>query len=292
MSRIYVGHIPYETREKDLERFFKGYGRIRDILIKRGYAFVELDDARDADDAVHDLNGRSIMGIGVMVRFAKGRPWRSGPSWVARRRRSRSGSRTRDRRRRSRLRDRRRSPKHSRSRSVASRSASPETKKARHSPSRSRSRTPDKKRLRSASPRRSRSITPRDRSARRRSDAKERRSRSPKDRHRRASRSPSADRGLAGEGGGSRSVSPRQDDSVAAARNDIKAEMGDGHSRSGSRSPFRNGADANAAAEMDTSNEANNDVKLKKEASRSRRFAWRVRRRRLFGEWCVGGLTE
>uniref|UniRef100_A0A183CRV5 RNPS1 protein n=1 Tax=Globodera pallida TaxID=36090 RepID=A0A183CRV5_GLOPA len=142
------------------------------------------------------------------------------------------------------------------------------TKKARHSPSRSRSRTPDKKRLRSASPRRSRSITPRDRGARRRSDAKERRSRSPKDR--RASRSPSADRGLAGDGGGSRSVSPRQDDFVAAARNDIKAEMGDGHSRSGSRSPFRNGADANAAAEMDTSNETNNDVKLKKEASRSR----------------------
>ncbi|KAF7640233.1 Small nuclear ribonucleoprotein Sm D1 [Meloidogyne graminicola] len=41
----------------------RGYGRIRDILIKRGYAFVELDDPRDADDAVYELNGRSIMGM-------------------------------------------------------------------------------------------------------------------------------------------------------------------------------------------------------------------------------------
>lgn len=63
MTRVYVGHIPYEARERDVERFFKGYGRIRDILMKRGYAFVELNDARDADDAVYDLNGKSMMGM-------------------------------------------------------------------------------------------------------------------------------------------------------------------------------------------------------------------------------------
>ena len=33
-DNIKVGHIPYEARERDVERFFKGYGRIRDILIK------------------------------------------------------------------------------------------------------------------------------------------------------------------------------------------------------------------------------------------------------------------
>jgi RNA recognition motif-containing protein len=36
MTRVYVGHIPYEARERDVERFFKGYGKIRDILMKRG----------------------------------------------------------------------------------------------------------------------------------------------------------------------------------------------------------------------------------------------------------------
>jgi RNA recognition motif-containing protein len=39
-TRVYVGGLPYGVREKDLERFFKGYGRIRDILIKNGYGFV------------------------------------------------------------------------------------------------------------------------------------------------------------------------------------------------------------------------------------------------------------
>ena len=39
-------------------RFFKGYGRIREILLKNGYGFVEFDDYRDADDAVYELNGK------------------------------------------------------------------------------------------------------------------------------------------------------------------------------------------------------------------------------------------
>lgn len=59
-TRVYVGGLPYGVREKDLERFFKGYGRIRDILIKNGYGFVEFDDYRDADDAVYELNGKSL----------------------------------------------------------------------------------------------------------------------------------------------------------------------------------------------------------------------------------------
>lgn len=39
-SRVYVGGLPYGVRERDLERFFKGYGRTREILIKNGYGFV------------------------------------------------------------------------------------------------------------------------------------------------------------------------------------------------------------------------------------------------------------
>lgn len=39
-SRVYVGGLPFGVRERDLEKFFKGFGRIRDILIKNGYGFV------------------------------------------------------------------------------------------------------------------------------------------------------------------------------------------------------------------------------------------------------------
>ena len=39
-TRVYVGRISYDVRERDIEKFFKGYGRIREILMKDGFAFV------------------------------------------------------------------------------------------------------------------------------------------------------------------------------------------------------------------------------------------------------------
>ncbi|XP_054270175.1 serine-arginine protein 55 isoform X7 [Macrosteles quadrilineatus] len=71
-SRVYVGGLPYGVRERDLERFFKGYGRTRDILLKNGYGFVEFDDHRDADDAVYELNGKELLGERVIVEYARG----------------------------------------------------------------------------------------------------------------------------------------------------------------------------------------------------------------------------
>ena len=57
-QRVYIGNIPLDTRDRDLEKFFKGHGRLRDVVIKNGYGFVEFSDYRDAEDAVSDLNGK------------------------------------------------------------------------------------------------------------------------------------------------------------------------------------------------------------------------------------------
>jgi len=147
MSRLYVGHIPYEANEKDVERFFKGYGKIRDILVKKGFAFVELEDSRACDDAIHDLNGKSLMGMRVVVDMAKGRPNGGGDRGGGDRgggdrgrgsRRSRSPRRDRSRspaarKQRSRSRSPRRSPP-SRDRKQESRSKSP-VREDSHSPS-------------------------------------------------------------------------------------------------------------------------------------------------------------
>ena len=73
-TRVYVGGLPYGTSERDLERFFRGYGRMRDVLIKNGYGFVEFDDYRDADDAVYELNGKKLLGERVTVEKARGTP--------------------------------------------------------------------------------------------------------------------------------------------------------------------------------------------------------------------------
>uniref|UniRef100_A0A2P2I0H1 Serine/arginine-rich splicing factor 5-like n=1 Tax=Hirondellea gigas TaxID=1518452 RepID=A0A2P2I0H1_9CRUS len=89
MTRIYVGGIPSDCRERDLDRFFRNYGRLRDCLIKNGYAFVEFEDSRDADDAVYEMNGRELLGARVSVEHARGIPRRGetfrdrrpAPSW-------------------------------------------------------------------------------------------------------------------------------------------------------------------------------------------------------------------
>ena len=39
-TRVYIGRLSYQVRERDIERFFKGYGRIRELLLKNGYGFV------------------------------------------------------------------------------------------------------------------------------------------------------------------------------------------------------------------------------------------------------------
>ncbi|XP_060526914.1 serine-arginine protein 55-like [Cylas formicarius] len=82
-SRVYVGGIPYETRERDLENFFRGFGRIRDVLIKNGYGFVEFDDYRDAEDAVYELHGKKLLGMRVSVEMARGRPRGRDQEWFS-----------------------------------------------------------------------------------------------------------------------------------------------------------------------------------------------------------------
>lgn len=39
-TRLYFGKLHETTRERDLEKFVRGYGKIREISVKRGYGFV------------------------------------------------------------------------------------------------------------------------------------------------------------------------------------------------------------------------------------------------------------
>ncbi len=73
-TRVYVGGISYRARERDIEKFFRKYGRIREISMKNGYCFVEFEDYRDADDACYELNGKDFLGDRVTVEIARGTP--------------------------------------------------------------------------------------------------------------------------------------------------------------------------------------------------------------------------
>ncbi|TVU18177.1 hypothetical protein EJB05_34256 [Eragrostis curvula] len=73
-TRLYVGKLAPRTRSRDLEYIFSKYGRIRDVEMKRDYAFIEFSDPRDADDAQYNLDGRDVDGSRIIVEFARGVP--------------------------------------------------------------------------------------------------------------------------------------------------------------------------------------------------------------------------
>lgn len=40
MTRVFIGRLAMNARESDVEKFLQGYGKVRDISLKRGYGFV------------------------------------------------------------------------------------------------------------------------------------------------------------------------------------------------------------------------------------------------------------
>ena len=78
-AKVYLGNLSYDTRERDIEKFLKGYGRIRNISVKEGYGFAEFDDRRDAEDAVKDLDGKTIDGRRVRVEHTRDSRGYDGP---------------------------------------------------------------------------------------------------------------------------------------------------------------------------------------------------------------------
>ncbi|XP_070036311.1 serine/arginine-rich splicing factor SR30-like isoform X3 [Nicotiana tomentosiformis] len=74
---IYVGNLPGDIREREVEDLFYKYGHIVEIDLKvpprpPGYAFVEFEDSRDADDAIHGRDGYDFDGHRLRVELAHG----------------------------------------------------------------------------------------------------------------------------------------------------------------------------------------------------------------------------
>ncbi|GAB9466098.1 Pre-mrna-splicing factor sf2 [Globisporangium polare] len=84
-SRVYVGNLPMDVRTREVEDIFYKYGRIRDIDIKfpsrpPAFAFVDFEDARDAEDAIHGRNGYDYDGLTLRVEAANSGAKRGGES--------------------------------------------------------------------------------------------------------------------------------------------------------------------------------------------------------------------
>ncbi|KAJ8327174.1 hypothetical protein QVD99_004974 [Batrachochytrium dendrobatidis] len=73
-SKVYVGHLPYNVAKRELDDLFVTYGKILSIEIKHGgYAFVQYETQKDADEAVLALNNHSFDGRRLLVEFSNKR---------------------------------------------------------------------------------------------------------------------------------------------------------------------------------------------------------------------------
>jgi len=76
--RIYVGNLPMDVRESEVEDLFYKCGRITRVDVKQVsrppcFAFVEFEDDRDADDAVRKYNGYKFDKETLRVELANSR---------------------------------------------------------------------------------------------------------------------------------------------------------------------------------------------------------------------------
>ncbi|KAF6733267.1 Serine/arginine-rich splicing factor 9 [Oryzias melastigma] len=86
-GRIYIGNLPIDVQERDIEDLFFKYGKIREIELKnnRGtipFAFIRFEDPRDADDAVYGRNGYVYGNSKLRVEYPRstgGKPVPMGP---------------------------------------------------------------------------------------------------------------------------------------------------------------------------------------------------------------------
>ena len=77
--KLYVGNVPFDTRDEDLQQLFATYGTVKTASVvmdrqsgrSRGFAFVEFDDPGEAKAAVAGLNGKEFGGRTLVVNEAR-----------------------------------------------------------------------------------------------------------------------------------------------------------------------------------------------------------------------------
>uniref|UniRef100_A0A6P7EZA6 RNA-binding protein 1-like isoform X2 n=1 Tax=Diabrotica virgifera virgifera TaxID=50390 RepID=A0A6P7EZA6_DIAVI len=79
--KVYVGNLGSSASKHEIEAAFGKYGPLRNVWVARsppGFAFVEFEDTRDAEDAVRGLDGTRCCGTRVRVEMSNGRSRRGG----------------------------------------------------------------------------------------------------------------------------------------------------------------------------------------------------------------------
>jgi cold-inducible RNA-binding protein len=82
MKNIFVGNLDFGATEASIRALFEPYGQVdrvnlvtdRDTGRSRGFAFVEMSDAAQADQAIAALNGANLDGRALNINEARPKP--------------------------------------------------------------------------------------------------------------------------------------------------------------------------------------------------------------------------
>src|ERR1044072_2875544 len=88
-TRLYVGNLPYQTTESDLQTLFESAGQVATINIvrdrttgqARGFAFVEMSDVDGARRAISELDRHQYGGRNITANAATPMEPRGGPGF-------------------------------------------------------------------------------------------------------------------------------------------------------------------------------------------------------------------
>lgn len=80
-KKLFVGGIPYATRDEELKEFFAQAGSVASAQVimdkfsgrSKGFGFVEMSSDEEAEKAIATLNGASMGGRSIVVSEARPR---------------------------------------------------------------------------------------------------------------------------------------------------------------------------------------------------------------------------
>jgi cold-inducible RNA-binding protein len=102
-NKLFVGNLSFDTTENDLQDTFAAHGSVLEANLMmdrvtgraRGFGFVTMSTAEEAQNAITALNGTSINGRALTVNVAKPREERAGGGGGGGRREYSGGGRNR-----------------------------------------------------------------------------------------------------------------------------------------------------------------------------------------------------
>ena len=86
MKKIYVGNLSYRTSENELRQQFEKFGVVNQVSIitdretgrSKGFAFVEMQNDNEAEDAIQGMNGVELGDRALAVNEARPQEPRKG----------------------------------------------------------------------------------------------------------------------------------------------------------------------------------------------------------------------